>query len=350
MQNQKRKYFCPLCGEQIEIKRKQDITKAYKRNRICKKCIKKINNKKKEKICFCGNHFFGYKSQKYCEKCLEKIKTKKFKRGLNGIIPVLSKEEYKNDKNSMQGFSVYFIWMQKYGKEEADRRIKLQKEKLCLTYKMMPKEKLEEINRKKTRHLIERNPMKGRSVYSVWVQKYGKEEADKKMIKLKEKRSKNATGKNNPMYGKPAPKGSGNGISGWYKGWFFRSLRQLSYMIQVIEKEGHEWKSLDNTSDFRIKYIDKENHERSYCPDFLIDNKIVIEIKPQKLQETDNVLRKENAAIIFCKMRNLQYVKTDIDIIDFSRINEMVENKIIVLTEKSLIKFNKYKNKIQRRI
>ncbi|MBR4316812.1 MAG: hypothetical protein IKP65_07630 [Alphaproteobacteria bacterium] len=45
------------------------------------------------------------------------------------------------------------------------------------------------------------------------------------MIELKKKYSEKSKGKNNPMYGKPAPKGSGNGVSGWYKGWFFRSLR-----------------------------------------------------------------------------------------------------------------------------
>ena len=192
--------------------------------------------------------------------------------------------------------------------------------------------------------------MYGRSVYDVWVEKYGKEEADRRMAELKQKQSEHSKGKNNPMYGKSTPKGAGNGISGWYKGWYFRSLRELSYMVNVIEKEGHEWRSLDNTPDFRIKYLDKDGHERSYCPDFLIDNKIVVEIKPEKLQQLDLVVRKQNAAIIYCKMRNLVHIITDVEIMDFSIIEKMIENEEIKLTEKSLIKFNKYKEKIQRRI
>ncbi len=116
-------------------------------------------------------------------------------------------------------------------------------------------------------------------------------------------------------------------------------------MINVIEKEGHKWRSLDNTSDFRIKYIDKNGHERSYCPDFLIDDKIIIEIKPKKLQDLDEVVRKENAAILFCQTRSLTYMKTDIEIIDFSIIDKMIIEKSVVLTEKSLIKFNKYSKK-----
>ena len=40
-------------------------------------------------------------------------------------------------------------------------------------------------------------------------------------------------GKNNPMYGKPSPQGSGNGWSGWYKGIYFRSLLYSSFMSSI---------------------------------------------------------------------------------------------------------------------
>jgi len=47
------------------------------------------------------------------------------------------------------------------------------------------------------------------------------------------------------MYGKPAPIGSGNGWSGWYKGWYFRSLLELSFMINVIERFKMSWQNAE---------------------------------------------------------------------------------------------------------
>jgi hypothetical protein len=62
---------------------------------------------------------------------------------------------------------------------------------------------------------------------------YGKEKANK----MKNNLSILNSGSKNKMYGKPSPQGSGNGWSGWYKGWYFRSLIELSYMVNVIEKK-----------------------------------------------------------------------------------------------------------------
>ena len=260
-------------------------------------------------------------------------------------------ERNSGKNNWLYGKSIKKVYEEKYGKEEAEKKfllqVKHQRESFHKNHST-PEQKQRFIE--KSVHYGKENGMYGRSFYDVWVEKYGKEEADRRLDEHKRKKSEKNKGKNNPMYGKPAPKGAGNGISGWYKGWYFRSLRELSYMVNVIEKEGHEWRSLDNTPDFRIKYLDKDGHERSYCPDFLIDNKIVVEIKPEKLQQLDLVVRKQNAAIMYCKTRNLVHIITDVEIMDFSIIEKMIENEKIKLTEKSLIKFNKYKAKRQRRI
>ncbi len=74
-----------------------------------------------------------------------------------------------------------------------------------------------------------KNPMFGRSVYSTWLIKYGKRVADQKEKRWKKRLSRANSGSNNPMFGKPTPNGCGNGWKGWYKGWHFRSLRELAY-------------------------------------------------------------------------------------------------------------------------
>lgn len=310
------------------------------------------DNVKQQKTCIsCKTCFVGYKHRKLCDECLKKYKTGRFSYDKEkGLIPKMTQEEYAlkrktgQIKNPMYGRSVYSVWVEKYGKEEADKLKNEFRYKLHESWNRLSDEEKKNQNAKKGSP-GKNNPMYGRSVYDVWLEKYGKEEADRRMAELKQKRSERSKGKNNPMYGKPAPKGSGNGISGWYKDWYFRSLRELSYMVNVIEKEGHEWRSLDNTSDFRIKYLDANGHERSYCPDFLIDNKIVVEIKPKKLQELDLVVRKQNAAIMYCKTRNLVHIITDVEILDFSIIEKMVNDGVVRLTDKSLKKFNQYQRK-----
>ena len=53
-------------------------------------------------------------------------------------------------------------------------------------------------------------------------------------------------GEKNAQYGKPAYGGSGNGWSGWYKEWYFRSIMELSFMINYIEKNNLKWKTAEH--------------------------------------------------------------------------------------------------------
>lgn len=185
------------------------------------------------------------------------------------------------------------------------------------------------------------NNMHNTSVYKLWIEKYGKEEADKKMTLLKTKHSKNNSGKGNPMYGKRVKK-SGNGYSGWYKNWFFRSLRELSF-IYNLELENSTWESAENLS-FYIEYIDCKGSQRTYKPDFLIKKNILVEIKPLKLQKTKDVLLKKEAAELFCKENGYVYLITDCEIIDLQLLKSMYDNKIIKFTDKTEKKFIKYYN------
>jgi hypothetical protein len=47
------------------------------------------------------------------------------------------------------------------------------------------------------------------------------------------------------------------GWSGWYKGWYFRSLHELSYMINIIERFKFNWKSAER-KELKIVQLKKE--------------------------------------------------------------------------------------------
>jgi len=165
--------------------------------------------------------------------------------------------------------------------------------------------------------------------YKSWEEQYGKELSDKK----KKEYSKKFKGKNNPMYGKISPKGSGKGVSGWYNGWFFRSLLELSFMINYIEKNNICWESAEKNK-FKIKYIDYKNSERTYIPDFILNDNLLVEIKPKRLVNTPLIKLKTRAAKLFCKKNNMKYkIFTENDFEKLNRYNlkELLENNKIKL-------------------
>ena len=185
----------------------------------------------------------------------------------------------------------------------------------------------------------DKNPRyKSGSLYSIWLKKYGQEEADRRNREYKEKLSLLNKGENNNMYGKPSPKGSGNGWSGWYNNWFFRSIHELSYMINVIEKENLKWESAENKN-LKIKYTDLDGSERNYFADFLIEDFMIVEIKPERLKKTKSVVLKSNAAKEFCKKNNYVYEIITPKIVSNEQLKALYLDKKIVFTERYEKKF-----------
>lgn len=167
---------------------------------------------------------------------------------------------------------------------------------------------------------IEIKPFERIGCYAIWIKKYGQEIADEKMRQVGEIHSKNNSGEGNPMYGRPSPQGSGNGYKGWYKGIFFRSLKELTYFVKEIENKNLKWESGEKKK-YIVKYM-FNNQERTYRADFIIENKYMIEIKPLKLHESQSVQAKAQAAIKFCQENNLEYKLVDIEQ-DFELIKEL---------------------------
>ena len=237
---------CPRCGTEIKYKRRAYYLAAIRKNQICRSCVNVI---RKSEYAVEGNPFFGKKHS-------EETKTK---------IASYEHEHVKTD------------WFRKLRSEQCQG---------------------------------EKNPLWGKSDYEIWIVKFGIVEADRLEAIRREKLSKANSGENNPMYGKPSPQGSGNGWSGWYKDWYFRSLRELSYMINVIEDKQLKWRSAE-TADLKIKYKDWEGKDRTYTADFLVEEEFLVEVKPEKLKSSRAVRLKQDAATIFCKDKGYEYQIVD---------------------------------------
>lgn len=193
---------------------------------------------------------------------------------------------------------------------------------------------------KKGDNVGEKSPMFGKSTQICLIEKYGEKDGNIRYKQVKEKLKKRFSGKNNPFYGKINKQG--NGYSGWYKNWFFRSITELSYVIK-LESEGKSWVSAENLG-FHIEYIGEKGTDRTYRPDFLVENKYLVEIKPLKLQTSKMCLSKSKAAEEFCKKHNYEYILTDCKKIEIDLLKSMYDNKIIKFTEKTEKKFIKYYN------
>ena len=180
------------------------------------------------------------------------------------------------------------------------------------------------------------------NIYLFWLEKYGKDEADRRLAITKAKHSKNNSGAGNPMYGKPSPQGSGNGWSGWYKDWFFRSLRELKYVLE-LDDVGIPWKSAESR-EFQVPYVRPTGNQATYFPDFLVDDKLVVECKPQRLWETPTVKAKTNAAKAHFARIGLEYQLVDPGRFDDNRFNDLVERGIIILTDRYKKRHEERKN------
>ena len=196
--------------------------------------------------------------------------------------------------------------------------------------KTRPEETREKLSESK---LGKNNPMYGKNVYQIWLGKYGKKEADRLMNAAKKKWSIASSGANNPMYGKPSPNGSGNGWSGWYKGWFFRSLRELSYVILVLEPQDAKWCACESTG-IKIPYKSWDDKDRTYVPDFIVDDNYIIEIKPDKLRSSMTVRLKQAAAETYCQKRGWSYSIIDPQVLSKKQIKDLRDSGKIRFTER----------------
>lgn len=141
------------------------------------------------------------------------------------------------------------------------------------------------------------------------------------------------SGEGNPMFGRPAPM-SGRGISGWYKGWYFRSTLELSYMINVIERFNLKWESAEK-AEYKITY--EFRGKRTYVADFVI-GKYLVECKPKRLIGTAMNLAKFEAAREFCKKNDMKFKVTTPRKFSVIEMLKMHDAELIKIEESKLKK------------
>lgn len=281
--------------------------------RKCSKCECEITYTNKY------NMLNAEKKQSKCKSCgLKEVMTEDVKKKMS--------ERFKGKKNPMYGkFGELNPFFGKKHSDETKKKIVDNRD-----YSVYKTDEFRQKMSEKFKGV--KNPMYGKSFYDTWVKKYGKNIAEIKLSNFKKLQSKLNSGENNPMYGKPSPKNSGNGICGWYKGWFFRSLLELSYMIYVIERFNLTWENGESEK-YKIPY-EIDGVKRNYFPDFVIGGKYVIECKPKKLWKIKINDIKFKFAKEFCKKNNLIFKITDISKIKKPYLLVLISNGDVVLTNK----------------
>lgn len=267
------------------------------------------------------------------------ILTKDLKVGKDGQILKTQKVDFKCDRCGIEYERIYFKALkQPLYCRKCNASINITKWNLSHKGKtnkeFYGKEKAEKMsNSAKNRMIFRRNygDLKNQTWSSYNFKQRGKtfeqRFGNKKAKEIKNKISQSNIGIKNPMFGKPAPQGSGNGWSGWFNDFYFRSLLELSFLVR------NENLNIKSAEKINIKY-NFNGTCRTYHPDFLIDNNCLIEIKPFNLINTIMNKAKFEAAKQYCFNENLTFkVLTEKD------IKKLSDNEIEQLYKVNKIRF-----------
>ena len=118
-------------------------------------------------------------------------------------------------------------------------------------------------------------------------------------------------------------------------------------MILVIEKNSLSWENAEK-KELSIPYIDMCGVQRTYRADFLIEGKVLVEVKPKRLMSTPNNILKKEAAAAFCKVRGLEYEIVDVDLISVEDVVELHSGNLIKFTKKFEGRIEDLKCKVDR--
>jgi hypothetical protein len=285
---------CPKCNKEITHKNEISFKRAVKNSLPCVKCTANIREQKKPKI------------------------KKEYKRN----CPVCNKEIIYNQLKSFNRAS----------------KLNTACSVSCRSKETNSRPSAKEKKRKASSG--ENNPMYKKSYYDIWVERYGKDEADKRQESHSKKCSNAKKGEKNSMFGKPSPQGSGNGWKGWYRNYYFRSLNELYFLIYLIDNNIE----FDNAEkkQYRIPY-EMNGTKRSYGADFyLIESKEIIEIKPANLVDSYQNKLKFEAAKQLLGNKFKVLTENDIPKLSIKELHKLYLNNEIVLDKRYVERFKDY--------
>jgi hypothetical protein len=212
----------------LKQRKKENITECYYDNHhIFPKCLGGSDEKENMQLLTAKEHYVCHKLLTYIypnvrglvcaliimtfskkfNRCIKSARDYDYVRNLLKNIPVSEETRQRQSKNNvMNNSSVYEIWIEKFGKEIADEKEKNKNKKLSDSLKghtVKEEDILKIIKTRKERNcnLGEKNGMFGKSVYQLWVEKFGIEEANRRRDIRSQKMSNSRTGEKNPMFG-----------------------------------------------------------------------------------------------------------------------------------------------------
>lgn len=279
--------LCPKCTGEIIYGTKQTFNYGIKNKSVCKICTAITNIKIEHDAITSGLKNNGFKNKKHTKETKDKIRNHPNQKN------VLAHHNYKTRK-IISGKDHHFT-----GKHH-------------------------------TKNMME-----------IWTRKYGLVEAEKRLTEYLQKKSIAMSGTNNHMYGKPSPHGSGNGISGWFNNViFFRSLLELNFLV-TCHKLKYTVRSTE-CKEFQVKYYSIDFY-RNYYPDFILNEKYIVECKPERLIHTLNNQAKFKAAVEKWGVEKFKVITPPK--FDIHRIPQLIQDGLIKLTDKSENYFRTKRNK-----
>lgn len=231
----------------------------------------------------------------------------------------------KGESNPMHGKRVRDVWLEKHGEEKTNelleqRRIRQVRATAGEKNGMHGKNHTADSRQKIS------NFRSGKTLEELW----GEERAQE----YKEELSNKMRGAGNPMFGKTSS--GGRSIKGTYKGYFFRSLLEYSFM-RHLEEHGHSLEDIDYET-VRIPV----NDTMTYKPDFFIPaTQTLYEVKAAYAVSLEENLIKFEAARYYCKEKGWTFaVVTEHD---FRKIPfaEAQSDANVIFDERTLLYFRR---------
>lgn len=198
-----------------------------------------------------------------CEICDSEFECKESSKKLTCSKHCSNKLAYKRGRKVIKNKeSNYSRWLRLYGKEEADLR---QEKSLKNISSGLLKNLRIEQRKIARKNITEWNKkQKGKTLEEI----HGLEKSQK----IRENLSNKRRGKNNPAFGKIYLHG-GRSVRGNYKGKFFRSILELSFM-KSLEERGVNLDDIQ-VETWKVPYT-FEGINRTYTPDFYCPNNSIV--------------------------------------------------------------------------